>query len=61
MFDWNGINEEITNSVDEHMAVGPIGNMHINDVPICSIDCVYDQADEEPDDDDYDEVLISMA
>jgi hypothetical protein len=41
MFDWNGIDEEIANGVDEHATVGPFGNM---------------QADEEPDDDDYDEV-----
>jgi hypothetical protein len=56
-FDWNGIDEEIANSVDEHAAVGPIGNMHVNEeTPVRSEELAYDQADEEPDDDDYDEV-----
>jgi hypothetical protein len=57
MFDWNGIDEEIANGVDEHAAVEPIGNMHVNEeAPICSEEPAYDRADEEPDDDEYDEV-----
>jgi hypothetical protein len=57
VFDWNGIDEEIANGVDEHAVVGPIGNMHVNEeAPICSEERAYDQADEEPDDDSYDEV-----
>jgi hypothetical protein len=56
-FDWNGIDEEIANGVDEHAVVGPIGNMHINEeAPVCSEEHAYDRADEVPDDDDYDEV-----
>jgi hypothetical protein len=31
VFDWNGVDEEIANGVDEHAAVGPIGNMHVNE------------------------------
>jgi hypothetical protein len=57
MFDWNGINEEIANGVDEHTTMGPIGNMHVNeDAPVRSIKRAYDRADEESNDDDYDEV-----
>ena len=56
-FDWNGIDEEIANSVDEHVAVGPIGNMHVNEkAPVYSEELAYDWADKEPNDDDYDEV-----
>jgi hypothetical protein len=57
VFDWNGIDEEIANGVDEHAAVGPIGNMHVNEeTPGCSEELAYDRVDEEADDDDYDEV-----
>jgi hypothetical protein len=57
MFEWNGINEEIANGVDEHTTMGPIGNMHVNeDAPVRSIKRAYDRADEESNDDDYDEV-----
>jgi hypothetical protein len=57
VFDWNGIDEEIVNGVDKHTAVGPIGNMYVNeDAPVRSEERAYDRADEEPDDDDYDEV-----
>jgi hypothetical protein len=57
LFDWNGIDEEITNGVDEYAAVGPIGNMHVNkDALVRSEERAYDRGDEEPDDDDYDEV-----
>jgi hypothetical protein len=43
MFDWNGINEEIANGVDEHAAVGPIGNMHVNEeAPVRSEELAYD-------------------
>jgi hypothetical protein len=57
VFDWNGIDEEIANGVDEHAAVGPIGNMHVNEeTPVRSEELAYDRADEETDDDDYDEV-----
>jgi hypothetical protein len=39
------------------MAVRSIENIHVNeDAPVCSIECTYDRADEEPDNDDYDEV-----
>jgi hypothetical protein len=56
-FDWNGIDEEIANGVDEHTAVGPIGNMHVDEETLVrSEELAYDWADEEPDDDDYDEV-----
>jgi hypothetical protein len=57
VFDWNGIDKEITNGVDEHAAVEPIGNMHVNEEALVrSEERAYDRADEEPDDDDYDEV-----
>jgi hypothetical protein len=57
MFDGNGIDEEIANGVDEHAAVGPIRNMHVNEEALVrSEEPTYDWADEEPDDDDYDEV-----
>jgi hypothetical protein len=57
VFDWNGIDEEITNGVDEYAAMGPIGNMHVNEeAPVRSEERAYDRADEEPDDDDYYEV-----
>ena len=56
-FDWNGIDEEIENGVDEYTIVGPIGNMHVNEeAPVRSDDLAYDWANEEPNDDDYDEV-----
>jgi hypothetical protein len=43
VFDWNGINDEIANGIDEHAAVGSIGNMHINEkAPICSEERAYD-------------------
>jgi hypothetical protein len=55
MFDWNGIDEEIANGIEE--PTGPIGNMHVNeDAPVHFVEHAYDRADEEPDDDDYDEV-----
>jgi hypothetical protein len=42
-FDWNGIDEEIANGVDEHAAVGPIGNMHVNEeAPVCYEELAYD-------------------
>ena len=57
MFEWNGIDEEIANGVDERSTMGPIENMHLNeDAPVCFIKRAYDRADEEPHDDDYDEV-----
>jgi hypothetical protein len=57
VFDWNGIDEEIANGVDEHAAVGPIENMHVNgETHVRSEELAYDQADEEADHDDYDEV-----
>jgi hypothetical protein len=57
VFDWNGIDEEIANDVDEYVAVGPIGNMHVNEeAPVHSEEPAYDRVDEEPNDDDYDEV-----
>jgi hypothetical protein len=57
VFDWNGIDEEIANGVDEYTVVEPIGNMHVNEeTPVCSESLAYDRADEEADDDDYDEV-----
>ena len=59
VFDWNGINEEIANGVDEHAAMGPIRNMHVNEEAlVCSEKLAYDRADEELGDDDYDEVVI---
>jgi hypothetical protein len=57
MFDWNGIDEEIANGVDEYAAVEPIGNIHVNEeTPVRSESLAYDRADEEADDDDYNEV-----
>jgi hypothetical protein len=57
VFEWNGIDEEIANGVDEHAVVEPIGNMHVNEeIPVRSEELAYDRADEEADDDDYDEV-----
>jgi hypothetical protein len=57
VFDWNGIDEEIANGVDEHVAVEPIGSMHVNEETLVrSEELAYDRADEEADDDDYDEV-----
>jgi hypothetical protein len=48
MFDWNGIDEEIANGVDEHAAVGPIGNMHVNEEKHVHFEePTYDRADEE--------------
>ena len=57
VFDWNGIDEKIANDIVEYLAVGPIGNMHVNkEAPICFEELAYDQVDEELNDDDYDEV-----
>jgi hypothetical protein len=40
------------------MAMGSIENMHVNeDAPVSSTECAYNGSDEEPDDDDYDEVV----
>jgi hypothetical protein len=53
----DGNDEEIANVVDEHSAMGPIGNMHVNeDAPVRSKECAYDRVNEEPNDDDCDEV-----
>jgi hypothetical protein len=57
VFDWNGMDEEIANGVDEHAAVEPIGNMHVNEETLVrSESLASDRADEEADDDDYDEI-----
>jgi hypothetical protein len=57
MYDWNEIDEEIANDIWEHTTVGPIGNMHVDEeAPIGFAKLIYDQADEELDDDNYDEV-----
>jgi hypothetical protein len=57
VFDWNKIDEEIANGIDEHAIVGPIGNMHVNEeAPVRSEEPAYDRADEKSNDDDYDEV-----
>jgi hypothetical protein len=43
VFDWNGIDEETTNGVDKHEAVGPIANMHVNEeAPVRSEEHAYD-------------------
>jgi hypothetical protein len=57
VYDWNEINKEMANGVDEHAVVGSIGNMHVDeDALVGSAKCGYDQTNEELDDDDYDEV-----
>jgi hypothetical protein len=56
-FDWNEIDEEVANSIDKYTAMGPIGNVHVNeDAPIGFAQHGYNQADEEPNDDNYNEV-----
>ena len=52
VYDWNEINEGIANGIDKHTTVGSIENMHIDeDAPICFTEHAYDQANEEPNDD----------
>jgi hypothetical protein len=62
MYDWNEIDEEIANGVEEHVAIRPIKNMHIKeDAPLGFVERAYDRADEEPNDDDYMKLLMSIA
>jgi hypothetical protein len=56
-FDWNEIDEELANGSEGHTIVGSIGNMYVNeDSPVGSGEHGYDQADEEPNDDNYNDV-----
>ena len=53
-FNWNEIDEEVANNIDGHVAVGSIGNMHVNEeATVGFIEHGYDLANEELDDDDY--------
>ena len=57
VYDWNEINEKIASGIDKYVAMGSIGNMHVDeDVPVHSTKCAYDRANEESDDYNYDEI-----
>ena len=57
VYDQNEINEEVTN-VDKHAAMGSITSMHVDeDALIRYVECAYNGSDEEPEDDDYNEVV----
>jgi hypothetical protein len=47
VYNWNEINEEMANGVDEHAVEGSIRNMHVDeDALVGSIERSYDRADE---------------